>query len=819
MLESALNLLEFDKVVDAVVSYALTPLGVSKLRQLHPLTDQGVIKAELANTTEGVRFLAENGNLQLEAPNDFDQILVKLAIETQPLASTQLVGLAAFLESIEQVCKAVPAASGGPYPALSTVINGCAAWGRECGEVRKKVDASGELVDEASPELKTIRGRLRKQRNRLRGNLESYLRGRETAKYLQERVVTERNGRFVLVIRAEHRTAIPGIVHGSSTSGASLFLEPLSTVDINNEIVALEEKEKDEVRRVLLLLSSMFRRRASDFRQTLLIATEVDAIQARAAFARATDGHEPQVAADHSLELRAARHPLLIKAVTDRLGRPAPEDSPIEPVPIDITMSPPTRALIVTGPNTGGKTVALKTAGLLVVMAQAGLHIPAGPKSCVPVFRSVFADIGDEQSIAANLSTFSGHIANIVAMNRQLALPALVLLDEVGAGTDPVEGGALGRAVVEHFRKRGAHIIATTHDDALKAYGATTDGVICAAFGFDPDTFAPTFHLVYGSTGQSLALEIAGRLGLDSSVIEAATELRTTREAQLADHLAQLEVDRRQLNNWKDDLERRQTDLAKRATGLAARETELQQREQRGHKGFEESLDTRLRTAREEIDGIVTTLRARAASLERKAGNRATVQEHPLSTGDHGTLRAEAHAALKKVARRFQESTAEPPATTGRASQPKIGVGSWVKVTTLGVEGAVRSLHGTDAEVDVGTKRLRVPLDSLKPAAQQRPAPDTHANVEIHVEVPTNSLDELNLIGCRVDEALSRVEKHLDQALMSEQRTVRFIHGHGTGQLRQAIGGFLDTHPLVKRVAPAPPEEGGSGVTIAELKE
>ena len=324
-------------------------------------------------------------------------------------------------------------------------------------------------------------------------------------------------------------------------------------------------------------------------------------------------------------------------------------------------MNPPTRALIVTGPNTGGKTVALKTAGLLVVMAQAGLHIPAGPRSCVPVFRSVFADIGDEQSIAANLSTFSGHIANIVAMNRQLALPALVLLDEVGAGTDPIEGGALGRAVVEHFRKRGAHIIATTHDGALKAYGATTDGVICAAFGFDPDTFAPTFHLIYGSTGQSLALEIAARLGLDSSVIEAATELRTTREAQLEDHLAQLEVDRRQLNDWKDDLEQRQTDLAERTTGLAARETELQRLEKRGHKGFEESLDTKLRTAREEIDGIVTTLRARAASLERKAGDRATVQEQPLSTGDHGTLRAEAHAALKEVARRFQERSHRLP--------------------------------------------------------------------------------------------------------------------------------------------------------------
>ena len=267
---NALTLLEFDKVIDVVVSYALTPLGVGELRQLHPLTNQDDVRAELTKTTEGVRFLEENGDIQLRAPSDLESILGKLAIEAQVLTSTQLLGLTTFLESIEHICKAVPVAKGGPYPALSTITRSCATWERECGEIHKRVDGSGELVDEASPELKAIRSRLRKQRNRLRGNLESYLRGRETAKYLQERVVTERAGRFVLVVRSEHRTAIPGIVHGSSTSGASLFLEPLSTVDINNEIVSLQEKEKDEVRRVLLLLSSSFRRRARTMIKRLL---------------------------------------------------------------------------------------------------------------------------------------------------------------------------------------------------------------------------------------------------------------------------------------------------------------------------------------------------------------------------------------------------------------------------------------------------------------------------------------------------------------------------------------------------------------------
>ena len=475
--------------------------------------------------------------------------------------------------------------------------------------------------------------------------------------------------------------------------------------------------------------------------------------------------------------------------------------------------------IIVTGPNTGGKTVALKTAGLLVVMAQSGLHIPTGPGSRVPVFRSVFADIGDEQSIATNLSTFSGHIANIVEMNRQLTLPALILVDEVGAGTDPIEGGVLGRAIVEHFRERGAHIIATTHDEALKAYGATTEDVVCAAFGFDPATFAPTYQLAYGSTGQSLALEIAERLGLDPSVIKAATELRSTRETQLADHLAQLEADRHQLNEWKDSLEQQEAGLNKRTSELAKRETKLQQREQSGHKSFKDSLNTKLRTAHEEIEGIVNTLRTKTAALESKLGAGTTSQRQRLSTGDHGTLRAEARTALKNTATYYHDSTTELTETTNRDKQLKIDIGSLVRVATLNVEGTVQSTHGTDAEIEVDGKRLRVGLDSLKTVRSPRVASDVNPHVKINVRTQTTSLHELNLIGCRVDEALSRVEKHVDQALMSEQRTVRFIHGHGTGQLRQAIGGFLDTHPLVTRVSAAPPEEGGRGVTIAELKE
>jgi len=814
----ALTTLEFDRVVTVVTSYALTPLGAEKLTQLRPLTDPRAVKTALAHTTETVRFLEANGGVPLEAPSDLDRILAALAIEAQPLEPIQLIRLAGFLGSVEVVCQSVAAAAGGPYPGLATIVDGCPTWRKECQDVRKKIDAAGDVADDASPELKTIRSRTRKQRNRLRGNLESYLRGRDTAKYLQEQVVTERNGRFVLVVRSEHRTAIPGIVHGSSASGASLFLEPLSTVDVNNEIVALEEQEREEVRRVLLALSVAFRRRAAELRRTLTVSTDIDTLQARAAFSRAVGGVEPRVATDLRLELYAARHPLLMASVTSRLDPPPPDGAPAEPVPVDIVMNPPTRALIITGPNTGGKTVALKTAGLLAVMAQAGLHIPAAPGSRLPVFRSVFADIGDEQSIAANLSTFSGHVANIVVMDRRLSLPALILLDEVGAGTDPVEGGALGRAVVEHFRQRGAQVIATTHDDVLKAYGATTEGVACAAFGFDPETFAPTYRLIYGSAGRSLALEIAGRLGLDRQIIEAASALRSAREAQLADHLAKVDEDRRRLDEAHQTLDAQRTELTDRAARLDTRETELTQRERTGREHLTQSLDVRLRGAREEIDRIVASVRARAVTLEQEAAGRAAERKPPLSTGDSGGLRGDARTALAAVASRVQ--TSKPTSPAARAtSRITISVGTAVMVATLGVEGVVRSVHGREADVEVRGKRLRVPLDALEAPGARAPQPEPQSHVAIHVETPSGPLDELNLIGCRVEEALSRAGKHLDQALMGEQRVVRFIHGHGTGQLRRAIAGFLDTHPLVRRVSAAAPEAGGSGVTIAELKE
>ena len=588
MQAAALRALEFDRVVDAVRGFAVTPMGDRLLAELTPSVDPQDVARRLASTTEATVYNGRHGAFPLRASSELGGILDALDVEGRALEPTRLLMLVAFLESVEETRAAVHRAAS-TFPLLDRACAGAASFRDEIGQTREKIDPAGEVVDHASPELKSIRERLRKQRTRLRGTLESYLRGKDTAKYLQEQVVTERSGRYVIVVKAEHRSNIPGIVHGASASGASLFLEPLSTVEINNDIVALEEREAEEVHRILLALTDAFRSRAIDLEATIDAATALDVLQAKARYGQSIDAIEPALSTDGAFELQAARHPLLVMAAhaadaTEPGGRRGP-------VPVTIKIVPPSTVLLITGPNTGGKTVALKTAGLLALMAQAGLRIPAAFGSRLPVFRSVFADIGDEQSIDANLSTFSGHVANIAAMDRGLAVPALVLLDEVGSGTDPVEGGALGVAVVDHFRQRGATVMATSHYDALKMYASATPGVTTAAFGFTAETFAPTYHLVYGSPGRSLALEIANRLGLNPSIVHAAKQNLTEREAQLAEQLARIDRDVRALEHEHRLANRERATLEAAEVRMHEREEDLKQREQQFRRRLAEEVE------------------------------------------------------------------------------------------------------------------------------------------------------------------------------------------------------------------------------------
>jgi DNA mismatch repair protein MutS2 len=790
---AVLRALEFDRIVEAVRGFATTPMGDERLARLQPSPDPQKVAPLLSATTETVSFITRQGLLPLSAAASLPRVLGALAVEGRPLEALQLLELSAFLESMDETRAAIRRVAAS-FPLLDQASAGAAAFKGEIAQTRDKIDPAGEVLDHASPELKIIRDRLRKQRSRLRSTLESYLRGKDTAKYLQDQVVTERNGRYVLVVKTEHRSGIPGIVHGASTSGASLFLEPLSTVEINNDIVALEEQETEEVRRILLALTDAFRVRAGDLHRTIEAATELDVRQARARYSQSIDAAEPKLSTDGAFELQAARHPLLKQAV-----------------PVTIKILPPATVLLITGPNTGGKTVALKTAGLLALMAQAGLRIPAADGSRVPVFRSMFADIGDEQSIEASLSTFSAHVTNLAAMDRQLAVPALVLLDEVGSGTDPVEGGALGVAVVDHFRTRGATVIATSHYDALKTYASTTDGVVTAAFGFDAETFAPTYQLIYGSPGRSLALEIAARLGLNPSVIAAARQNLSAREAQLADHLAKIDRDMRALEHEQRLAARERATLETAEARMRQREDALRQREETFRRRLSEELDAQVRQARREIDDVIAELKTRTTAMAQDARTM-------VPTGESGGARSDARAAVDSVVKRHLEPTeAAVPEIPAAAAAPAPHVGDRVVYGGLGLEGVVTALHHDGAEIDVRGKRMRVSVRDLRVIGGA--APVAKVNVNVALQPREGALADLNVIGCTVDEALARAERFLDESLLNDQRVIRVIHGYGTGQLKRALAGLLQQHPLVARFAQAPPEQGGGGVTVVELKE
>jgi DNA mismatch repair protein MutS2 len=426
----------------------------------------------------------------------------------------------------------------------------------------------------------------------------------------------------------------------------------------------------------------------------------------------------------------------------------------------------------------------------------------------------MFADIGDEQSISASLSTFSAHVTNVVSMDRGLALPALVLLDEVGAGTDPAEGGALGTAVIDHFRRRGAHLVATTHFDVLKTYASTTEGVESAAFGFDPATFAPTYRLVYGSPGRSLAIEIASRLGMPPGVIAAARGNLSDREAQLQAHLDRVDHELQALATERRAVAQERGTLAENERKLRSRETAVKERELAARRRLEAKLDDQVREARKEIDAIIEGLKAKATVLRDKSGHRSAPA---ISTGEAGTARADARAALDTALARVKEGAGALPAAPEPVTPAgDVTKGSRVAVGPFGLEGVVLELHGKHADVDMNGKRLRALQSDLRVIGGPS-KPSVRVNIELQPR--TGSLSELNLIGCTVDEALTRAERFLDETMLSDQRSIRVVHGFGTGQLRRAIAGFLKQHPLVAHFEEAPANQGGGGVTVVELKD
>jgi len=807
--------LEFDRIRDLLLQRAGSARGRVHLQDLRPRTDTGAVREALLRTSEGVGLLRSIGRQPYHDLPDPTEALAGARVRGAHLEPRALLDLASFIEGGVEITRRVARAEGAP--GLARLASEAADVSDVAVAVRRALLPGGEVADDASPRLAEVRRGLHRLRAQLTAVMEGYLRSRETERLLQDRIVTTRNDRYVLLLKADHRGQLPGIIHGSSGSGASLFVEPLPAVELNNDIVSLQDEERREVTRILQELTSRAGERAAELERLADILGGLDAVQAMAVLAVDMDAHPAEVSG-HDLELVDSRHPLLIPGLAAALGI----ERTREPVPVTLKVEAREPVLVVSGPNTGGKTVALKTVGLFALMTQCGLHVPAARGSRLPVFRAVFADIGDDQSIAENLSTFSAHLAAIVEMTQKLELPALVLLDEVGAGTDPTEGGALGVAIVEHFRKRGATVLATTHHGLMKGYAQSTPGVTCASFGYEPGTWEPTYHLTLGAPGRSLALEMAERLGLPAEVVADARARRDDKEEQVETLLARLESE-------KAEIERERAQVAAlraEAEGAAARATraerEIAEKKRREVEVFARELRRRGQEVEARAEAAVREAVARLEAAPRPARSASRVREEAVRE-----IRAAEKEALsgQDLPSEEPDSESAPLATGGRAR--------W---RALGIVGEVLALHGDgEVELAVSGKRVRVPRSELtavgqgpstgapgrgrtaaRAAAARAAASAAATTLDLRKsEVPA----EINLIGLTVEEALPRVDKLLDDAALSERREIRVIHGFGAGRLRQAVAELLEGHPHVASWRLGRGSEGGAGATIVELRD
>jgi DNA mismatch repair protein MutS2 len=665
-----------------------------------------------------------------------------------------------------------------------------------CAVIREAITPEGEVSDAASPGLHRVRRELRALREAIVAKLERTLASPTTQPALAEPIITVRNDRYVIPVKASQKGRIRGIVQDQSGSGLTIFVEPTPVVEMNNRLRILLRQEEEEVSKVLRSLTGEVGRNAERIGAVLERVGDLDLLIAKGRLAVRLRAAVPRVSEEFHLILRQARHPFLVRT-------PAPEPGPDEDgteaaggaVPIDLEVGGTFAVVVISGPNTGGKTVALKTAGLLALMTLSGLLIPASPDSQVPCYRAIFADIGDEQSIAESLSTFSSHMGQIVKILARAGPETLILLDELGAGTDPTEGAALGIAVLEALRERGASVIATTHLEAVKAYAVLTPGVKIASVEFDRERLTPRYSIRLGLPGHSYGLEIAGRLGLPGPILEKARQALPEGHHRAHSLIEALEMDRRQLDELRAQLQAE----VHRASILTREAKELVVR-------LREGMSTLTRRAREEARQLLAELRQQGEGLIR-------------ALREPGSRRAEARGFYQglEALKGKVEATETPPAN-GPPRGAEIRPGQWVSVAGHGQHGRVLtevSGQGT-VEVELKIGRVHLPVSALRVLSSP---PPPRGEVPLFVEKTQYVSPEINLVGCTIEEATGRLAKYLDGAFVEGVRQVRVIHGKGTGSLRKAVHSYLASHPLVQGFHLAEGNQGGSGATIAVLQD
>ena len=791
-----LRLLEYDKIRDRLLPHAATALGKEHVERLRPSRDITMVTSRLGETDEARRMIEEHGAAPFDGLRDVREPLLR-AEKQGVLTATELQDVADTAAGLRRLRRHL-AAADARFTALKEQGKLLAEFAGIERAVDEAIGANGEVLDAASPDLEAARRKVRRMHEEIQRELQRLVSAPAMQEKLQEPIITQRNGRFCVPVRAEERNAFKGIVHDLSASGQTAFMEPLSVVELGNDLREAQRREEEEVYRVLAALSALVGKSAGTLKSSLEASGRLDSIFARAHFANALCATAPVLNTDGVIELVGARHPLL--------GDGA--------VPIDVAFGEEnTGTLIITGPNTGGKTVTLKTVGLLCAMAQSGLHIPAEEGSRLPLFEQIFADIGDEQSIEQSLSTFSGHMTNIVKIVGEAKGRALVLLDEVGAGTDPTEGAALAKAILLELNARGCRTIATTHYGELKVFAQTTEGFRNASVEFDLETLRPTYRVIAGLPGSSNALSISGRLGLPKALIARARELMGEAPQAFEQVLRQAEGARRALDRERTAVARSRKDAEQTAEALKRQQRELDEKREASLGRARTQAQEVLQKARQEANGLLEELRL--AIKETRA------QAETNAGPNLSALRRRAREVLDMLTESVEELPAAPPAPKAkvpdRPALTAVSAGQEVMVHSLGHRGIVMANAKGDeqVEVQVGILRKRVPLSDLEPAAPVSPAfsaPRAPAGEPARQVAP-----ELHLLGLRAEEAAERLEEYLYDALETGLSSVRIVHGFGTGALRGMVQDVVRRHPAVRASRAGGPGEGGGGVTIAEI--
>jgi DNA mismatch repair protein MutS2 len=806
---SAAQVLEFDQLKEIVGGYTTCVPGRHAIEALALQHDAAALDAEFVLVNEAVGYLRAGSELGFRSFADPEQWLARLVVPAAVLSVAEFLDASSLMEiasSLRQVFKA----DAAKYPQLAARAAGLGDFRHLATAIRRAILPNGEISDDASPQLRRIRTGIAQGRATIRRSLESILRARgETGGAAGgEDYVTLRNDRFVIPVRASDRRGVPGVVHSASATGQTVFVEPLEAIDLNNRLVQLSEEELVEISRILTELTERLRADRSALAAAAERIAHLDSVFARARFARGIDCVMPVFQSGNSLRLDSARNPVL-EAKLRPLGRRA--------VPLSLALGGDETVMVISGPNTGGKTVALKSVGLAALSAQSGIPV-AAERAEMPIFDHVLADIGDEQSIAADLSTFSAHIVNLKAMLDVATERSLILVDEMGTGTAPEEGAALAVALLEEFRARHSLTIATTHHDRLKSYASTTPGIVNAAMEFDEENLRPTYGLLVGVPGTSSGIEIARRLGLPARVVEHARASLTPESREARDLIAYLHRSRDEMEQIK---RQSREELAQLESERRLLQTEWVERQKKRITELERNFQETQKRLEAEVARVTADIHDRAlrAQIERQSGKR---------LGKIGAdARADTNAAVVETLAGSQADLGVAVPVAGKPLAPELlSSGQRVVVKNFKQPVIFRRQDGRNAEIEAGPLRMRIPLSDVLAIAEEAQAAKSavdgagrRSGVTVHAQPSDERVgDEINVIGCTVEEATNRVDKFIDEAALAGKPSVRIIHGHGMGALKRGLAKFLTEHPLVEGIHHEAADRGGEAITIAELR-